>query len=313
MLSLRVGLVFKKIFGVEQNKDLLISLINSVVSNEDQISAVQILNPYYVQNFKHDRLSVLNINAQAKCGKLFNIEIQIADDSYYDKRDLHDWAKLYSERLETDEAHGTLYKAIGIHILNFTGILERSRYHNVFHIKEQETGERYFTDFELHTVELKKFTGAESKELNELIGKVKSPLDRWMAFLTRHELLDKDALPKELDDGALKKALQVLEVMTFSKVEREYYEDRLKWLRHEASAIDAAETRGIEIGEAKGIEIGEARGIEIGEAKRIEKTALNMLKHGLPLHIISAATGLPLEKVNALAQKSTSIELMTEA
>lgn len=87
MLSLRVELVFKKIFGVEENKDLLISLINSVVSNEDQISEVQILNPYNVQNFKHDKLSVLNINAQAKCGKLFNIEMQIADDSYYDKRE----------------------------------------------------------------------------------------------------------------------------------------------------------------------------------------------------------------------------------
>ena len=34
----RVDLAFKKLFGVEENKDLLISLINSIVSKEDQVS-----------------------------------------------------------------------------------------------------------------------------------------------------------------------------------------------------------------------------------------------------------------------------------
>ena len=33
----RVDIVFKKIFGVEESKDLLISLINSIVSKEDQV------------------------------------------------------------------------------------------------------------------------------------------------------------------------------------------------------------------------------------------------------------------------------------
>ena len=36
-ISPRVDITFKKIFGVEENKDLLISLINSIVSEEDQV------------------------------------------------------------------------------------------------------------------------------------------------------------------------------------------------------------------------------------------------------------------------------------
>lgn len=250
----------------------------------------------------------IDIKAQGKCGKRFNIEIQITDDGNYDKRALYYWAKLYSEQLRSGEKYGTLCKAIGIHILNFTSILQSDRYHNVFHVKERETGERYFTDFELHTVELKKFKGAASEELGELIGKIKTALDIWVAFLTRHELLDKTALPKELDDNALKKALQVLEVMNFSKAERESYDARLKWLSHEASALDLAEARGIEIGEvrgkARGIEIGEARGIEIG----VERTALNMLKQGLTPQVISLATGLSLKKIEILA-KNEVLEL----
>ena len=52
----RVDIAFKKIFGVEENKDLLISLINSIVGESDQVSDVTLLNPYNPQNFKTDKL-----------------------------------------------------------------------------------------------------------------------------------------------------------------------------------------------------------------------------------------------------------------
>ena len=89
-----VDLAFKKIFGVEENKDLLISLINSIISKEDQITDVTILNPYNVQSFKEDKLSVLDIKAKASDGRRFNIEIQIKDATHYHKRALYYWAKL---------------------------------------------------------------------------------------------------------------------------------------------------------------------------------------------------------------------------
>lgn len=52
MINPRIDISFKKIFGVEENKDLLISFINSIVSPEDQISEVILLNPYNIQNFR---------------------------------------------------------------------------------------------------------------------------------------------------------------------------------------------------------------------------------------------------------------------
>ena len=65
----RVDLAFKKIFGVEENKDLLISLINSIVDVEDQVVNVTLLNPYNQKNFKQDKLSILDIKAEGNCGK----------------------------------------------------------------------------------------------------------------------------------------------------------------------------------------------------------------------------------------------------
>jgi predicted transposase/invertase (TIGR01784 family) len=118
-LNPRVDLAFKKIFGVEENKDLLISLINSIVSDEDQVADLTLLNPYNPQSFKKDKLSILDIKAKGVDGTLFNIEVQITDEADYSKRALYYWAKLYTGQLKESEEYGKLNKTIGIHILNF--------------------------------------------------------------------------------------------------------------------------------------------------------------------------------------------------
>ena len=85
----RVDIAFKKIFGVEENKDLLIALINSIVSEDDQVADITLLNPYNAKNFKQDKLSILDIKAQGIDGTRFNIEIQICDEADYPKRALY--------------------------------------------------------------------------------------------------------------------------------------------------------------------------------------------------------------------------------
>ena len=127
----RVDLAFKKIFGTEGNKDLLISLINSIVGEEDQVVDVTLLNPYNQKNFKNDKLSILDIKAEGSNGKKFNIEIQITDEADYDKRALYYWAKLYTDQLKESEDYSTLEKVIGIHILNFTSIPKAQKYHPI--------------------------------------------------------------------------------------------------------------------------------------------------------------------------------------
>lgn len=287
-ISPRIDISFKKIFGVEENKDLLISLINSIVSNDDQVADVTLLNPYNPKNFKQDKLSILDIKAKGADGKRFNIEIQISDEADYDKRALYYWAKLYTEQLRVSQGYSSLSKAIGIHILNFTSIPEVKNYHNVFHVTEKDSGTAYFKDLELHTIELNKFSRDGNEELSDLVAKVKNSLDMWSAFLTRNDLLKLDNLPKELNNPNLKKAISVLEVMNFSDEERNSYEDHLKWLMIEASTVKKAEEKA------------EARGKAEGKAE--EKIALvrNSLKAGLPLETISSITGLSIKEIEKL-------------
>ena len=291
-ISPRVDIAFKKIFGVEENTDLLISLINSIVSDEDQVADITLLNPYNPKNFRQDKLSILDIKAKGTDGKRFNIEIQISDEADYDKRALYYWAKLYTEQLKVAEDYALLSKAIGIHILNFTSIPHTDKYHNVFHVREKESGLLYFKDLELHTIELKKFAPDAREELNEMVARVKNSLDIWVAFLTRHDLLHKDRLPTVLNTPTLKKALTVLTVMNFEEEERQAYEEHLKWLRIEANTLKKYEAKGFELGK------------EEGKAEREIEIVVSMLEKGLSVQTIHDITHLSLSHIESLKKKT---------
>jgi predicted transposase/invertase (TIGR01784 family) len=168
---------------------------------------------------------------------------------------------------------------------------------------------------------LKKFSNNTRVELVDILAKVKNSLDVWVTFLTRHDLLNRNNLPVQLDDPALKKALNVLEVMNFNVEEREAYEDHIKWLRMENSAFKKQEAKGFEAGIQIGLEKGEQIGLEKGEqiglekgehigiVKGIQKTVCNMFHQGMSLEDISAYTELSIDQIKSLVEKYLEPEI----
>jgi hypothetical protein len=65
-LNPRVGFVFKKLFASEEHADLLISLINSIFSDQDQVVRIEIKNPYNEKSFARDKFSVLDLCTRQK-------------------------------------------------------------------------------------------------------------------------------------------------------------------------------------------------------------------------------------------------------
>lgn len=300
----RVDIAFKKIFGTEENKDLLISLINSIVGKDEQVLDLTLLNPYNPQNFRTDKLSILDIKAQGHDGKKFNIEIQITDEADYDKRALYYWAKLYTEQLKERDEYGALEKVIGIHILNFTSILDSEKYHNAFHITEKETGLHCFKELELHTIELNKFKKTLDEEFGDIGSKIQSALDLWSTFLLRWDVINTTQLIHSLENAPVKKAIHVLNVMNFSEEERELYEGQLKWLRIETNTLKKYEEKGrekgIQEGMEKGMKKGLEKGLEEGAKTKAIKIARTLLEQNFTLSQIAQITGLSEEEVIAL-------------
>ncbi len=102
-----------------------------------------------------------------------------------------------------------------------------------------------FQDFVIYTIELEKFTHSADENLNLMLPRIKTGLDRWSTFLTKAPSLDLNNLPKELsNDPCIQKALKVLNRISLNKEERGLYEEHLKWLRVETSTIKKAEAKG---------------------------------------------------------------------
>ena len=91
----RVDFAFKKLFGSEENKEILIHFINSVISEKDRVIDLEIKNPYNSKDFRVDKLSIMDIKAQDTNGKWFNIEMQIIDQDFFERRALYYWSRLY--------------------------------------------------------------------------------------------------------------------------------------------------------------------------------------------------------------------------
>jgi predicted transposase/invertase (TIGR01784 family) len=284
-LNPRVDFAFKKLFGSEDNKDILISFINSIVSEQDRVKDVSLTNPYNNKDFRGDKLSILDIKAIDESGRQYNIEMQMIDEVSYDQRALYYWSKIYTEQLKQGYHYDALKKTIGIHILNFNFFNEEKEYHNVFKILNARTYKACFEDFELHFIELEKF----DKSLESL----RTTLDRWTNFLKKAEVYSIDKIPLELShEPAIKKAIEVLDTLYLTDEERAVYEAQLKWLRDEAGAVLRAEQKGEQKGRYE---------------EKLE-VARNLLSKGIDASIVAEATKLSNETIAELKKQALPSE-----
>ena len=289
----RVDFVFKKLFGTEESKDILIDLINSIVSEKDTVSDLELRNPYNEKQFLEDKRSVLDIKARSAQGKWYDIEMQVLPEDWFAKRSLYYWSRLYSEQLQEGKHYRDLTKTICINILNFSQLHDEPSYHNVYKVKNITSNSELLDEFELHFIELRKYD-------ESLADSLKTALDRWVNFLKLAGVYDSETMPEELKASPpVRKAMNLLERLSATKEERAIYDDRLKWIRDVESSLETMEQRGRELGRAEGIEIGREQGLE--QAKK--ENARRMLRKGMSIADVSEYADLPEDEVRLLASE----------
>jgi len=285
----RIDFAFKKLFGSEENKDLLISLINAIIDKPDKVIDIELKNPYNLAEFYKDKASILDIKAHDAAGTWFNIEMQIGEDRNFDKRSIYYWAKLITEQLGEGNIYNTLEKTININILDFNFIPFVEEFHNIYKITNINTGkdDGLHDIFELHYLELKKFTKTYQQ--------ISTPLDRWSTFFTHAHQLDKDKLPPALaNDTAISKAVNAIDRM-FDEEERTLYDARIRAFSDSESRVISALEKGMEMGLEQGLE----QGLELGEQKKQLEIAKNLLDI-LDVETIALKTGLSITDIETL-------------
>jgi len=281
----RVDFAFKLIFGNEQNKDILISLLNAILEDYQTcpIESIEILNPLGSKEYSKDKLTILDIKAKDQKGEFYNIEMQISDQYYYQKRALYYWSRLYTSQISEGIGYQNLTRTVSINILNFNAIKEKN-YHNIYRVRELKQNTDLTDHLEIHFIELDKFT----KDLPDL----KKTMDRWIYFLKYAEKFTETNLPEPLKEiQPIEKANVILDRISLNKEQRDIYEARLKMLRDADGALQTARIRGWEKGIEEGIEKGK---IEV---------AKKLLRLDMDVEKISEATGLNVEDIEAMRKE----------
>ncbi|BDU83790.1 hypothetical protein SNUCP2_35650 (plasmid) [Clostridium perfringens A] len=272
LLNPQIDFVFKKIFGTEKNKPILINFLNAVIKPTTPIKDVEIKNNDIDKDFIEDKFSRLDVKATTSNKEHINIEIQVKNEYNMIQRTLYYWSKMYSEQIQNRDNYSKLERTVCINILNFK-YLKNDKYHNAYRLKEITSNEELTDLQEIHFIELPKFNEIGNKE-NVDVEKMDA-LEKWLEFLVEPE--SNTVRQLELSNEEIKLAKSELYRLSMDSKEREQYNMREKAIYDRISALENAEAKG-----------------KIERELELVKASLNQ---GLEISLISKITGLSEEEI----------------
>ena len=252
---------FKKLFGTEPNKELLIDFLNQLLPDR------KIRDLTYSSNEKQglteiDRKAIFDLYCIGVDGERFIVEMQKAKQNYFKDRSIY-YASFSVQEQGTknkwDYKLGPVY-SIGILDFIFSEHKDQEDLYHLVELKDQHC-EIFYDKLKFIYVELPKF----KKQEHEL----KSQFDKWLYVLTHLSQLEDR--PKKLRDRVFKKLFEVAEIAKFTPTERAAYEESLKYYRDIKNVVDTSREEGLEEGLQQGREEGLQKGREEGLQKGREE------------------------------------------
>ena len=276
--------LFKRLFGTEKNKDILIYFINNILHLEGR-SAVQdvtYLKTIQDKEVAYKKQSIVDVLCKDQDGVQFVIEMQVSKTPGFEERAQYYAAKAYTSQMYVGGKYKDLKEVIFIAISNYIMFPKKEDWkssHVTLDIKTQEQDLKAFS-----------FTFIELPKFDKTIDALETVEEKWIYFFKNaHETTEEDFNKFIGNDSLLKKAFD--ETTRFSMTEEE-------WNTYEESLRIEMDNKAVE--EQKLME-AEEKGMEKGKADGIKLVAINMLKAGLSLKIVSQTTGLSEKEILALS------------
>ena len=285
-LDVKTDFAFKKVFGSEGSKDILISLLNSLVifADGETIADLTIVDPYQIPLLKGMKDTYVDVKARLTDGSIVIIEMQVLNVQGFEQRVLYNAAKSYSSQLVQGERYHLLNPVIAITITDFEMFDDIVAYKTVFRLIEKQHLIEYNGDIELIFIELPKFTKAES-DLVDII-------DKWIYFVQNAGSLE--YIPETLSTSpAIVHAFDMANMAGLTPEEHEAQWKRRDFIMLQRGSIEYAEKMGRAEGRAEGL----AEGMERGKVEERKENARKMKQLGVATEIIVQVSGLSREEV----------------
>ena len=230
---------FKKIFGTEENKDILTEFI-SLITGMDKADFADLIiaNAELPLKFFDDKASRLDIKITLTDGQKIDIEMQNLWFDYYAKRSIYYWTELFTENFKRGDDYLDLKKCIAINILN-TPFKLSEKMHSVYRILETETHTVLSDVLEIHFLDLTKLPARTENEL-----------EKWLKFIRSEKQEERTMLSEK--NTLMEKANQAMEDFYVCEKEREMYLAACRYESDRVSMINESERKGIAKGFAEG-------------------------------------------------------------
>ncbi|MBB3839646.1 putative transposase/invertase (TIGR01784 family) [Runella defluvii] len=265
---------FKKLFGEEASKPMLIDFLNALLSQTNKIVDLNFKNTEQLGQTDTDRKVIYDIYCENESGEKFIVELQKAKQNYFKERTIYYSTFPIREQAEKGEWNYNLKSVYCIGILDFTFDdyeNEPEKSHVVHTIKlKNQNGKIFYDKLTYIYLEMPNFKKREH-ELN-------SRLDKWLFFI-RH-LEDFQTIPAIFSDEIFTQAFEKAELAKFGQAELDSYENSLKNYRDLKGVIDTA--------------------FDDGKMERSKEIAKALKQNGVLIDIIIKSTGLTQEEVDKL-------------
>jgi predicted transposase/invertase (TIGR01784 family) len=276
---------FKKLFGEECNKDLLLDFLNELLyKKEGKIISLSYLKSEQLGRSEVDRKAVFDLHCENEKGEKFIVEMQKTKQTFFKDRALYYSTFPIVKQTIRGDWNYELKAVYTVAILDF-----------VFD-EDQDSPEKYrydvmLTDIDTHKIFYDKltFTYLAMPRFNKSIEELESRFEKWMYVLKNLKRLE--SLPDRLRERIFEKIFAVAEIAKLTHEEYEQYIDSLKGYWDWKNSLDTARDEGKEEGRAE------------GEKKKAIETATNMLTDGVPVEKVCLYTGLSPEEIKVLIRQ----------
>ena len=282
---------FKKLFGTEMNKDLLMSFLNALFNGRKQeITDVQYLNAEQLGMGYGDRRAVFDVYCMTGDGSRFIVEMQKAEQEYFKDRSIYySTFAIREQAVKGKEWNYHLEDVYTVGVLNFVfpnGEYPSDSFCHEIKLTDVEDNHVFYDKLTFLYLEMPKFTKTEDE--------LETMFDKWMFVLHNlGRLLDR---PKALQDRVFQKLFEQAEIAHYSESERRQYFESQKEYWDNYSIMTTALNKGLRQGRAE----GRAEGLAEGEAKANRENARRMKAKGYAIQDIAEVTGLSEKEIERL-------------
>lgn len=274
---------FKKIFGEEASKELLIDFLNALIPQAKKIINLTFKNTEHLGLREADRYAIFDIYCENESNEKFIVELQKAKQNYFKERTIYYSTFPIREQAEKGQWNYNLSAAEP----------EKSEVVHTIKLKNQH-GKTFYDKLTYIYVEMPNFNKQEEN--------LSSRLDKWLFFIKNLE--DFQSIPSIFSDEIFAKAFEKAELASFGQEEMDKYESSLKTYRDLFAVIDSAFSEGKMEGVVEGRQEGLQEGLQVGKQEGLQEGKRDMAKllkdNGAQVELIMLTTGFTKEEIDML-------------